>query len=75
MTSSISSTAAPSPNIDERVARAVKESLATLNPERLNRLREAKSRAEDLASRGLLRRDEYKAASSAEMERRYLRMG
>lgn len=75
MTTSTSSTGAVTSDIATRVARVVQGSLATLNPERLNRLREAKRRAEDLTRRGLLRRDEYKAASSADMERLYLRRG
>lgn len=75
MTSSTSSTAAATSDIAVRVGRVVKGSLTTLNPERMNRLREAKRRAEDLTRRGLLRRDEYKAASSADMERLYLKRG
>ncbi len=75
MTSSTSSTAAATSDIAGRVDVAVKGSLTLLDPERLSRLAEAKRRADDLTRRGLLRRDEYKAASSADMERLYLRRG
>ncbi len=75
MTSGASSTAVDSSEIAVRLDRVVKESLAKFDPDRLNRLREVKSRADDLARRGLLRRGEYQAASSADMERLYLRRG
>lgn len=75
MTSSTSSTAVATSEIAVRLDRVVKQSLAKFDADRLNRLRNVKSRADDLVRRGLLRKGEYQAASSADMEKLYLRRG
>jgi len=72
MISNSSYTAAVTFDLVGRVKRSLDESEKTVSSKRRKRLEEVKARARSLEERGLLKRQEYAAPSTADFERRFV---
>lgn len=71
MTTSTSSTVAVSSNFEKRVEKAILKASTNISPERMQRIKEVKLRADDLGNRGLLRKQTYSSLSSADFLKLY----
>jgi hypothetical protein len=49
----------------------MKTAIESLSPERLMRIQEIKKRVDELSEKGLLRREKFSEASSADLRKRY----
>ena len=71
MTTNTSSTAVATSDLAQRVGDAMKTAIESLSPERLMRIQEIKKRVDELSEKGLLRREKFSEASSADLRKRY----
>ena len=72
MTTNISSTVVSISDVAKRVADAIDEAVSKISDERVRRIKEVKRHADDLTTRGLLKRPEYPNSSPADFEKLYL---
>lgn len=75
MNTLISSTAAATSDLTNRVREALNNANGLRSPEQVAHLAELKRLADDLGQKGLLRRREYAESSSADLRKRYLSRG
>jgi hypothetical protein len=75
MATKVSYTADATSDVLGRLEKAVQDAQKTISPDRLKQLSEVQKKVEDLSRRGLLKRQEYAAATTADFQKLFMHKG